>query len=61
VTDFLLYGLNEAGEAAFCELLCDHDRETLRTLAHARLRDWSADEIWEGPVCVVRLRRPKAP
>jgi hypothetical protein len=53
-----LYGIDEAGQAAFSELLQDVERDTLRSLAHERLSQWHAVEIWEGPVCLVRVRRP---
>lgn len=58
VANFLIYGIDEAGRIAFSELLQDCERGHLQTLAHARLREWPAVEIWEGPVCRVRLRRP---
>lgn len=58
VAQFQLYGINEAGEAAFSEALRDVAREDLRALASERLRHWYAVEIWEGPICLVRLRRP---
>jgi hypothetical protein len=53
-----LYGIDEAGGTAFTEILGEMDLEALRALARERLRDWSTVEIWQGPVCVVRLRRP---
>jgi hypothetical protein len=43
--------------AACCELLQRAEREDLRAIASKRLRDWHAVEVWEGPVCLVRLRR----
>lgn len=55
-----LYGMDAAGETAWCELLPATDRETLRAVAAERLSRWHAVEIWEGPVCLVRLRRPAA-
>ena len=57
VGELLLYGLNEAGEAAFTERLRISDRATLRGIAAERLHNWHAVEVWEGPMCVVRLRR----
>ena len=57
MTDYLLYGLNSAGEAVFSEVLRARDRAALRQLAGDRLRDWCAVEIWEGPMCVLRLHR----
>ena len=57
MSQFHLYGIDEAGETAWCELLRDVDRGALRALAAERLREWHAVEIWEGPVCLVRIRR----
>ena len=53
----LLYGLDEAGDPAFTEELRPEDRPRLRTLADARLAEWPGVEIWDGPLCVVRVRR----
>jgi hypothetical protein len=54
---YRLYGIDEAGQAAFTEILREVERGALRMLACERLRDWHVVEIWEGPVCVVRVRR----
>ena len=61
MSQFQLYGIDEAGHAAFSELLRDVERDALGALARERLREWHAVEIWEGPVCLVRLRRSSAP
>ena len=61
MADFLLYGIDERGEAVFSEVLQGCDRATLRAMASERLRDWHAVEIWEGPMCVVRLKRATTP
>jgi len=60
VADLMLYGLDEAGETAFSEPLRLADRSELRGVAEARLRQWPAVEVWEGPLCVLRLRRRPA-
>jgi hypothetical protein len=60
LADVLFYGLDEAGETAFAQQLQAADRASLRAFAQARLRDFHAVEIWEGPLCVVRLRRNPA-
>jgi hypothetical protein len=60
VADFLLYGLNEAGEAAHSEVLRGAERSRLQDLARTRLARWHAVEIWEGPMCLLRVRRPVA-
>jgi hypothetical protein len=60
VADFLLYGIDELGDAVFSEMLQGCDRATLRARAGGRLRDWPAVEIWEGPMCIVRLKRAPA-
>ena len=57
MSEFLFYGIDEAGEAAYCEVSRGMDREALMALARERLSHWGAVEIWEGPVCLVRLRR----
>jgi hypothetical protein len=60
VTNFLLYGIDEAGRTVFSQLLPGLDRVGLRALALAQLRNWPGVEVWEGPVCLVRLRRAHA-
>ncbi|WP_374471296.1 hypothetical protein [Phenylobacterium sp.] len=55
--EILLYALNEAGETAFAEQLREADRHRLRTLARERLKQYPAVEVWDGPMCVLRLRR----
>jgi len=58
VLELVLYGLDEAGAPAFAEKLKPEQRERLRELATDRLLRCHAVEIWEGPTCVLRLRRP---
>lgn len=60
MTEVLLYGLDETGQIVFTQTLQVADRVALRALAEARLREDHAVEIWEGPLCVVRLRRKAA-
>lgn len=55
--DLRLYGLDEAGETVFSEDLAAGERSHLRALAERRLAEWHAVEVWDGPLCVVRLRR----
>ncbi|MFC3070889.1 hypothetical protein [Phenylobacterium soli] len=55
--DLLLYGLNEAGEPAFAERLPPSERARMREIAHSHLQRFHAVEVWEGPTCVLRLRR----
>ena len=57
MSQFELYGIDEAGETAWCESLRDVDRGALGALAAERLREWHGVEIWEGPVCLVRIKR----
>lgn len=59
--ELLLYGLNEAGEPAFAERLQPHQRHELRALATEHLTRCHAVEVWEGPTCILRLRRGGAP
>lgn len=61
VADFLVYGLNEAGQPVHTEMLRGCEREALRALARERLDQWHAVEIWEGPICLVRLSRAPSP
>jgi len=55
--EFLFYGLDEAGRTASSERLHGLDLPALRALAQERLSVFHAVEVWEGPLCVVRLRR----
>jgi len=55
--EFVLYGLNEAGDPAFAERLPLTARPRLREIARDRLRRCHMVEVWEGPACVLRLRR----
>jgi hypothetical protein len=58
--ELLLYGLNEAGEPSFAERLGAHHRPRLRRLAAERLERCHMVEVWEGPTCILRLRRETA-
>ncbi|HEY8571965.1 hypothetical protein [Phenylobacterium sp.] len=58
--ELLLYGLDEGGEPAFTQELRGDDRDRLRTLAQERLAHCHSVEVWDGPLCVIRLRRDKA-
>ena len=58
--DLTLYGLNEAGEPAFAETLGAEHRHRLREFAIEHLARHHAVEVWEGPTCVLRLRRALA-
>jgi hypothetical protein len=60
MSDFLLYGIDAAGETLFSEVLQAHDRAALREIAGERLRQYHAVEVWEGPMCVLRLQRTAA-
>ncbi len=53
----VFYGLNEAGETAHHEHLPAADVAELKALARQRLADFHGVEIWDGPMCIVRLRR----
>jgi hypothetical protein len=57
VVELQLYGINEAGETAYSEVLSGEARERFRALASERLRQWHTVEVWDGPVCMIRLRR----
>jgi hypothetical protein len=57
VSDLLFYGLDEAGGMALTEQLSRRDAAALKALARERLDQFHAVEIWDGPLCVVRLRR----
>jgi hypothetical protein len=58
LSDFTLYGLDAAGELLHAEMLRGADRRSLDRLARERLEQWPSVEVWEGPMCLVRLRRP---
>lgn len=55
--ELLLYGLNEAGEPVFAERLSLDHRPRMREIALDHLERHHAIEVWEGPTCVLRLRR----
>ena len=55
--ELLLYGLDEAGQPAFAQRLEPHQRHQLRALAADHLTRHHAVEVWEGPTCILRLRR----
>jgi hypothetical protein len=58
--DLLLYGLDEAGQPAFAEKLPADQRARLREIVARRLERHHAVEVWEGPTCILRLRRRPA-
>ena len=60
MADILLYGLDEGGQIVFTEQLAAAERPRLRAIAEARLGRCAAVEVWDGQICVVRLRRPDA-
>jgi hypothetical protein len=53
----VLYGLDADGEAAFTRRLTPADRDGFRDLAAEHLTDYPTVEVWDGPLCVLRLRR----
>jgi hypothetical protein len=52
-----MYGLDVAGEPAFTRLISPAEREGFRDLAQEHLKDYHTIEVWDGPLCVLRLRR----
>jgi hypothetical protein len=61
VATFQLFGINGAGETAFTQLLRTSDQEAVHAIARERLSEWPVVEVWEGPVCLLRLRRSPEP
>lgn len=57
LNDFTIYGLDEHGETTSTERLRVPDRQMLAELGRMRLGKFHAVEIWEGALCVLRLRR----
>ena len=55
--ELLLYGLGDAGQPLFAERLEPLPRDALRKLAAERLSRCRTVEVWEGPTCVLRLRK----
>ena len=60
MSDFLLYGMDAAGEPLFSEVIHGRERASLREIAGERLQECHAVEVWEGPMCVLRLQRTSA-
>jgi hypothetical protein len=58
--EFILYGLDEAGDPAFAERLPLEVRPQLKDIARERLDRCHMVEVWQGPACVLRLRRDGA-
>lgn len=57
MADYLFYGIDEDGRAEFSKVLRCQERSALEALARDGLRRWHSVEIWQGPMCVVRVRR----
>jgi hypothetical protein len=57
MSEFLLYGMDDTGQTAHSEVLRDVGREHVRAVAADLLVHWAAVEAWEGPMCILRLRR----
>lgn len=60
MAELMLYGLDAAGEAVFTRRLGPGEREAFRTLADEHLKAYHTVEVWEGPLCILRLRRKAA-
>lgn len=60
MADLVLYGLDAAGEAAFTQRIASGERDGFRDVAQAHLKDYHTVEVWDGPLCVLRLRRKAA-
>jgi hypothetical protein len=58
MTKVTIYGLTDEGLVASSEELSLELTEA-RAAAEARLARWAAVEVWSGPVCLCRLRRPQ--
>jgi hypothetical protein len=58
LSEFLLYGLDAGGDPIFSETFFAQDRRALADIARQRLRRCHSVEIWEGPLCVLRLANP---
>lgn len=55
--ELVLYALDEAGAPAFAQRLSSRERSQLHEIAERHLAHHHAVEVWEGPTCVLRLRR----
>jgi hypothetical protein len=60
VSELLLYGIGADGETAYTQAVPRQDQASLRSLAATRLNEYHAVEVWDGALCVVRLRRRAA-
>jgi len=59
--DYKLYGLDEAKKVAWSEYLFLPNLEAAKKHALSRLEHFQTVEVWEGLVCVLRLRRQRDP
>lgn len=55
--ELLLYGLDEAGHIALAEKLAPERRVDAHEIATRLLEQHFMVEVWDGPTCMVRLRR----
>ncbi|MCR5878944.1 hypothetical protein [Phenylobacterium sp. J367] len=55
--EILLYGLDEADAIVLTERFGETDRSRLRAIARERLERCAAVEVWDGQICVMRLKR----
>lgn len=55
--ELLLYGLDEAGQIALAEKLPPERRADAHEIASRLLERHHMVEVWDGPTCMVRLRR----
>jgi len=60
VAEYQLYGFDATGRPKHAEVLRGLTRHELKIVAQDRLGDWQGVEVWQGPMCILRLRRSAA-
>ena len=55
--EFTIYVLSDQNSVNFTECFTAFDLFEAHAKARSRLREGARVELWEGPICVLRMRR----
>lgn len=58
--EYLMYGIDIAGAIVSTERFAGVDEAEVRRIATERLERYPMIEVWDGAICMIRLRRPSA-